>query len=452
MIGEVYPDAVRHLDEALEARRRLADRWQGYLDDGLVEDIAVSDRDGTGRITVIAGWPAGARAELTREFRACTESLGACLDALVAETVDSLGVLRQPREPHRPRFFPVADSPQGLDALLEESCLDGVLVAHNQLVRACQPFRTTPDDPTTVQVRDGLRQLLDWTHRLEDGALVGAWLTGGAGFASSDAELNALYQAGVRTTELNSFDAFTDCPTREQRAWVGDGVVHQMVHLVANEDWRLARNYVALGASTRPDGMLPMSVVGEIEYAGGYSIPDWALHWLHGLWNLYRHDGDHGAVLDLLPVAERVLRWYAAYVDEHGTLSDVAEWNLVDWSSVFSSARSSIVTGLWARGLRDYAEMAEWLGNTDLGSVDPPPARGRTGRGSRTSGTRNAAVTSTTSSAGSGCRRCPRQRGPPRSCPASRPRSGGPGSSTPLPTLTLPSCACGSAARTAATT
>lgn len=45
-----------------------------------------------------------------------------------------------------------------------------------------------------------------------------------------------------------------------------------------NEDWRLARNYVMLGASPRPDGMLPMTVAGEVEQGGGYSIPDWALH------------------------------------------------------------------------------------------------------------------------------------------------------------------------------
>jgi alpha-L-rhamnosidase len=77
---------------------------------------------------------------------------------------------------------------------------------------------------------------------------------GEAAFTSSDPELDRLYQAGIRTTKMNSFDAFTDCPTREQRAWVGDGVVHQMVHLVANEDWRLARNYVTLGASPRADG------------------------------------------------------------------------------------------------------------------------------------------------------------------------------------------------------
>lgn len=187
--------------------------------------------------------------------------------------------------------------------------------------------------------------------------------TGGARFDSSDAELNALYRAGVRTTEMNSFDAFTDCPTREQRAWVGDGVVHQMVHLVANEDWRLARNYLALGASPRSDGILPMTVAGEVEHSGAYTIPDWSLHWVHGVWNLYRHDGDRAGTQELLPVIERVLRWYANYIDEFGTLSDVPEWNLIDWSSVFSGGRSSLVTGLWARGLKEYAEMADWVGN-----------------------------------------------------------------------------------------
>ena len=221
-------------------------------------------------------------------------------------------------------------------------------------------------------------------------------------FSSSDPELDQLYRAGVRTTELNSFDAFTDCPTREQRAWVGDGVVHQMVHLVANEDWRLARNYVTLGASPRADGMLPMSVAGEIEHRGGYTIPDWALHWVHGVWNLFRHDGDRTATLELVPVVERVLRWYEPYIDDHGTLSDVPEWNLIDWSSVFSSHRSSLITGLWARGLVEYAEMSEWLGQT--ASADW--ARGLwvgCVMATRTSGTLLVAAMSITSSMASRC-------------------------------------------------
>ncbi|HEY6593351.1 MAG TPA: family 78 glycoside hydrolase catalytic domain [Asanoa sp.] len=191
---------------------------------------------------------------------------------------------------------------------------------------------------------------------------------GGAYFRSDDPVLNAIYRAGVRTVRLNSFDASTDCPTREQRAWVGDGVVHQLVHLTTNADWGLARNYLELSDSPRPDGMLPMSVAGEMEASGGLTIPDWALSWVHGVHEQYRYEGDVERVRKHLPTVERVLRWYADYADDRGTINDVPEWSLVDWSSIFLTGRSSILTALWARGLQEYTALSEAVGNS--GSAD----------------------------------------------------------------------------------
>ena len=60
-----------------------------------------------------------------------------------------------------------------------------------------------------------------------------------------------------------------------------------MVHLATNDDWRLIWHYLILGNSSRSDGMLLMAVVGEEEAKGSFSIPDWALHWIHGVYNLY---------------------------------------------------------------------------------------------------------------------------------------------------------------------
>jgi hypothetical protein len=173
----------------------------------------------------------------------------------------------------------------------------------------------------------------------------------GASFTCDDEALNRIFTAGIRTVQLNSHDAFIDCPTREQRAWVGDAVVHQMVHLATNRDWRLAWHYLTLANSARPDGMLPMSVVGEIEVDGGVTIPDWALNWVHGVYNRYRFDGDRDAIKALMPAVEQVLRWYAPYQTSGGVLKDVVEWNLVDWSSVSNSDTSAVLTALWARGL-----------------------------------------------------------------------------------------------------
>lgn len=185
--------------------------------------------------------------------------------------------------------------------------------------------------------------------------------TGEAEFACDDEVLNRIFRAGIRTVQLNSHDAFVDCPTREQRAWVGDSVVHQMVHLATNGDWRLAWHYLALGNSPRPDGILPMSVGGDMEFNGGITIPDWALHWVHGVYNLYRFAGDADRVKAFLPTVERILRWYLPYQTSSGVLKDVVEWNLVDWASVSNEDTSAILSALWARGLREFGEMAGWL-------------------------------------------------------------------------------------------
>ena len=183
----------------------------------------------------------------------------------------------------------------------------------------------------------------------------------GAEFACSDDALNRIFRAGIRTVQLNARDAFTDCPTREQQAWVGDSVVHQMVSLVTNTDWRLAWQYLNLSNSPRYDGILPMTVVGPSEASGGVTIPDWSLHWVHGVYNLYRFLGDKDAVQAYMPSVERVLRWFAPFQTSQGQLKDIIEWALIDWSAVSNSDTSAIYTALWARGLREFAEMAAWL-------------------------------------------------------------------------------------------
>ena len=46
--------------------------------------------------------------------------------------------------------------------------------------------------------------------------------------------------------------------------------------------------------------MLPMAVAGDAEATDIAIIPDWALHWLHSVHNLYRYVGDRDEVAGLL--------------------------------------------------------------------------------------------------------------------------------------------------------
>jgi alpha-L-rhamnosidase len=185
----------------------------------------------------------------------------------------------------------------------------------------------------------------------------------GASFACSDPLLEQVFEVGLRTVDLCALDAYVDCPTREQRAWTGDSVVHQMVDLVANPDWSMARWHPQLAAMPRPDGMLPMAAASDFASDDRMFIPDWSLHWIRSVHNLFRYTGDRELIAELLPVTERTLRWFESYLGDDGLLHRVSGWVLLDWASVYSSGCSSTLNALWARSLEDLAEMAAWLGN-----------------------------------------------------------------------------------------
>jgi alpha-L-rhamnosidase len=185
----------------------------------------------------------------------------------------------------------------------------------------------------------------------------------GASFECSDPQLQRIFEVGLRTVDLCALDAYVDCPTREQRAWTGDSVVHQMVDLVTNPDWSMARWHPQLAAEPRADGMLAMAPASDFAADDRTFVPDWSLHWVRSLHHLYRSTGDRDLVAELLPVAERTLRWFESYLRADGLLHDVSGWVLLDWSSVYSTGCSSTLNALWARGLEDLADMADWLGN-----------------------------------------------------------------------------------------
>ncbi|MGW5113398.1 alpha-L-rhamnosidase-related protein [Nocardia sp. NPDC004123] len=184
-----------------------------------------------------------------------------------------------------------------------------------------------------------------------------------APFDSSDPRLDAVYRTGLRTVDLTSHDAYIDCPTREQRSWTGDAVVHQSVDLIANQDWRLARWNPQLAAQPRADGLLPMVVAGDFATTQVPTIPDWSLHWIRSVHNLFRYTGDRELVGGLLSAAEGILRYFEPYCGPAGLVEEVPGWVLIDWSPVQVSGASAALNALLARGLRDFAEMARWVGD-----------------------------------------------------------------------------------------
>ncbi|MDQ2874848.1 MAG: hypothetical protein M3Y33_08665 [Actinomycetota bacterium] len=177
MIRHLYPAAAAHLAAARAANSRMAALWNDLREDGTADYEAVTDPDGTGRITAWSVLPESARPQLTVEFYTVVNELWACLDTLVAESVAMFAATHRIVHPHHPRYFPIAPSLAELDELLAESCLDGVLQQQANMIIGCQSFQARPAGAVPDDCRRGLTDLLEWVHQLADGATVGTWIT-----------------------------------------------------------------------------------------------------------------------------------------------------------------------------------------------------------------------------------------------------------------------------------
>ncbi len=185
----------------------------------------------------------------------------------------------------------------------------------------------------------------------------------GLGFHCDDDALNTLHAVALRTVDLCSRDAYLDCPTREQRAWVGDSVIHQSVELTNNANWSLAIRNTQLLAAPRQDGLLPMVAAADFANPGMVAIPDACLHWTRTVYNLYRYTGDRALVAELMPAFESVVRWFLPFQGDDGVLHDVTGWVLIDWAPTEVDGAVASLNGLWARALLDFAEISAWLGD-----------------------------------------------------------------------------------------
>ncbi|MGO8872715.1 MAG: family 78 glycoside hydrolase catalytic domain [Acidimicrobiales bacterium] len=332
-----FPDGRTH--RAVPSGTRTV-RAATPVDDPVFQVVADERQPGAGPPSdgvVVSSFDLGHIAAGTVELIVRGAAAGTVVDVAAAEHLDATGALA-PLGQHAGFRYVCRGA--------EEERFESLDIVGARHLHAS--VRTTGPDPVIgLAVHDRLRPRPD-----------------GAAFACSDPLLELIHAVGLRTVDLCALDAYVDCPTREQRAWTGDSVVHQMVDLVANPDWSMARWHPRLAAAPRSDGMLAMAPASDFAAADRTILPDWSLHWVRSVHNLYRYTGDRDVVADLVPVAERALRWFEAYLGDDGLLDDVSGWVLLDWASVYASGRSSALNALWARALDDLADMAAWLGNT----------------------------------------------------------------------------------------
>jgi len=182
-------------------------------------------------------------------------------------------------------------------------------------------------------------------------------------FQCSDDLLNRIWEAGAYTLQLCMHDGYEDCPSREQRQWVGDAYVEMLVDIAAFGDPRLAAKLLRqVAQSQRPDGMTQMATPGDAAVRWGVFIPDYCFYWIMTLGEYIRHSGDTSLAEELFPAVARALSWFEPYLDEQGLLNDVPGWVFIDWADVDRRGQCTAFNALYYAALRHASDLARLAG------------------------------------------------------------------------------------------
>jgi alpha-L-rhamnosidase len=155
-------------------------------------------------------------------------------------------------------------------------------------------------------------------------------------FASSDPLLDKLWATGAYTLRQCMHDAWEDCPSREQRQWLGDVTVENLAGWAAfgPSVAPLTAKYLAQAAeSQRPDGLTQMFAPGDHK-TDGLLIPDWTLQWILCAGDHWRYAGDLATIETIFPSILKALAWFERVTGPSGLVADLPYWHFMDWAGV----------------------------------------------------------------------------------------------------------------------
>ena len=155
-------------------------------------------------------------------------------------------------------------------------------------------------------------------------------------YKSKDSELNKILAAARETFIQNSFDIFTDCPSRERAGWLCDSYFLGIAERELTGDNLIERNFLENymlpdSFENIPHGMVSMCYPSDQD--GGGFIPNWAL-WLILELEIYsKHfDASKELVKKFKKRVYDILDWFKAYENNDGLVERLPGWVFVEWS------------------------------------------------------------------------------------------------------------------------
>jgi alpha-L-rhamnosidase len=182
-------------------------------------------------------------------------------------------------------------------------------------------------------------------------------LEGAGSFTCSDERLNQIWSVGVNTQLNCAFDAFVDCPGREQAMWWGDSRVQARVTAFAFGDTSLLERGIRLVAQSQtPAGALHAHPPAD---RPSHLLPDFMMTWVGTLRDHWQLTGRTDLVVECLPAMHRLFEFLASHESPNGLVGDFEGfWMFLDWVPIFKGDHSAPFNLLYLQSLRWAAELS----------------------------------------------------------------------------------------------
>jgi hypothetical protein len=178
-------------------------------------------------------------------------------------------------------------------------------------------------------------------------------------FACSDDALTRIWAAGQYTLQLCMQDGFEDCPSREQRQWVGDAHIESLVNYAAFGDAKLTAKLIRQASQSQMrDGMTQMATPGDISARWAIYIPDYCLSWIAATREDVMHTGDVAILDDVFPTITRAVAWFERHIADD-LLFEPPGWIFIDWAEIDRRGACTVFNALLAQTLGYAAELAD---------------------------------------------------------------------------------------------
>jgi len=183
-------------------------------------------------------------------------------------------------------------------------------------------------------------------------------------FECSDPLLNRLWEVGRYTLQLCMHDGWEDCPSREQRQWLGDATVEFLVGQAAfgASVNALNRQFLHHAAeSQRPDGLTQMFAPGD-HRTNAVLIADWTLQWILNADFHLLYTGDSETIEAIFPAIQRALAWFERQLGPNDLVAEVPYWHFMDWAAFGRHGEAAPFNALLAGVLQAAARLARAVG------------------------------------------------------------------------------------------